>query len=136
MNVYCDLYDMTPDGEYEISFEWDDSIIVESESELSKRMSLMQNGLAGKVENRMWYFGETENQAKAALQKIADEAMQAAEQQAQAEMLKAQAVGSVTGDVPATQSPADTHQKKISTAQQADNLDNPDKSKTADQIKS
>ena len=134
MNVYCDLYDMAPDGEYEVSFEWDDSIIVDSESELSKRLSLMQNGLAGKVENRMWYFGETENQAKAALQKIAEEAMQSAEQQAQAEMLKAQAVGSVSED--ATQSPADTHQKKITTGQQADSLDNPNKSKTADQVKS
>lgn len=134
MNVYCDLYDMAPDGEYEVSFEWDDSIIVDSESELSKRLSLMQNGLAGKVENRMWYFGETENQAKAALQKIAEEAIQSAEQQAQAEMLKAQAVGSVSED--ATQSPADTHQKKITTGQQADSLDNPNKSKTADQVKS
>ena len=134
MDAYCTLYEMAPEGEYEVSFEWDDSIIVDSESELSKRLSLMQNGLAGKVENRMWYFGETENQAKAALQKIADEAMESAQQQAQAEMLKAQAVGSVTGD--ATQSPADTHQKKISTGQQADSLDNPDKSKTADQVKS
>ena len=135
MDTYCTLYDLAPDGEYEVSFEWDDSIIVDSESELSKRLSLMQNGLAGKVENRMWYFGETENQAKAALQEIADEAQQAAEQQAQAEMLKAKAVGEVTGG-DATQSPADTHQKKISTGQQADSLDNPNKSKTNDQVKS
>ena len=28
MDVYCDLYQVTPDGEYEISFEWDDSIII------------------------------------------------------------------------------------------------------------
>ena len=72
-DVYCSLYDITPPGEYEISFEWDDSILVDSESELEKRMSMLNAGLTSKVEVRMWYFGETENQAKAALQKIEDE---------------------------------------------------------------
>lgn len=72
-DVYCSLYDITPPGEYEISFEWDDSILVDSESELEKRLSMLNAGLTSKVETRMWYFGETENQAKAALQKIEDE---------------------------------------------------------------
>lgn len=77
MDVYCSLYNITPEGEYECSFEWDDSIIVDIETELSKRLTLMQNGLASKLETRMWYFNETENQAKAALQKIDDEAKEA-----------------------------------------------------------
>lgn len=77
MDVYCTLYNITPEGEYECSFEWDDSIIVDIETELSKRLTLMQNGLASKLETRMWYFNETENQAKAALQKIDDEAKEA-----------------------------------------------------------
>lgn len=79
MDVYCSLYEVTPEGEYEISFEWDDSILVDSESELAKRLTLMNNGLASKVETRMWYFGETENQAKAALQKIDEENKRAIE---------------------------------------------------------
>ena len=79
MDVYCNLYDITPEGEYECSFEWDDSILVDIETELSKRLTLMQNGLASKLETRMWYFNETENQAKAALQKIDEEAKQAIE---------------------------------------------------------
>ena len=73
MNAYCNLYEITPDGEYDVNFEWDDSIIVDVDMELQKRILLMQNGLASKVENRMWYFGETERQAKEALMKIQEE---------------------------------------------------------------
>ena len=85
MDVYCTLYEITPEGEYECSFEWDDSILVDIETELSKRLTLMQNGLASKLETRMWYFNETENQAKAALQKIEDEARKAIETNMQAQ---------------------------------------------------
>ena len=76
MNAYCDLYEITPDGEYDISFEWDDSILVDAEEELTKRITLQQNGLASKLENRMWYFGETERQAREALIKIEEESRQ------------------------------------------------------------
>ena len=76
MNAYCDLYEITPDGEYDISFEWDDSILVDVEEELTKRITLQQNGLASKLENRMWYFGETERQAREALIKIEEESRQ------------------------------------------------------------
>lgn len=81
MNVYCDLYNITPTGEYEVSYEWDDSILVDVDSELSKRLMLMQNGLSSKIETRMWYFGETENQAREALMQVAGEQNQAAEQE-------------------------------------------------------
>ena len=73
MNVYCDLYEITQDGEYEVSFEWDDSIITDVDTELEKRLLLFQNGITGKQELRMWYFGETERQAEEALLKIQDE---------------------------------------------------------------
>ena len=76
MNVYADLYNITPQGDYDVSFEWDDSIIVDADEELEKRILLMQNGLASKVENRMWYFGETERQAVEALAKIDKEQQQ------------------------------------------------------------
>ena len=83
MNVYCDIYDITPDGEYSVGFEWDDSILVDVEAELGKRITLMQNGLSSKLENRMWYFGETEAQAKEALMKIDKESLQAIQQNMQ-----------------------------------------------------
>ena len=73
MDVYCDLYNITPKGEYDASFEWDDSIIVDVDQELNKRITLMQNGLTSKLELRQWYFGETERQAQEALLKIEDE---------------------------------------------------------------
>lgn len=79
MDVYCDLYNITPKGEYNVSYEWDDSILVDVDTELGKRMTLQQNGLASKLENRMWYFGETEEQARQALIKIQEENRQAME---------------------------------------------------------
>lgn len=85
MDVYCRLYKMTPPGEYQMSFKWDDSIIVDTEVELEKRMSMINAGITSKLETRMWYFGETENQAKAALQKVEDEKKQSMETNIQAQ---------------------------------------------------
>ena len=139
MDVYATLYEVTPPGEYEVSFEWDDSIIVDSESELSKRITLMQNGLASKLETRMWYFGETENQARAAIMQIEEESTQAMMQNVQAEQMKAAAFGGNTqpeeeeedgdGDNSNAKSPADTTDAKVSKGKQADDLDNPVKGK-------
>ena len=132
MDAYCWLYDLTPGGDYEVSFEWDDSIIIDSESELSKRITLMQNGLASKLETRMWYFGETKNQAQAALDQVDAEAQKAAEQKAEQEQMQAAAMQEVEKDAGYDiKSPADTTGKKISTGQQADDLDKPNKSKDA-----
>ena len=80
MNVYCDLYKITQDGEYEVSFEWDDSIIADSDTELTKRMILIQNGIASKLETRMWYFGETERQAKEALMLVQQENLESVQE--------------------------------------------------------
>lgn len=79
MNAYCDLYEITKAGEYDISFEWDDSIIVDVDTELTKQITLLQNGLTSKIEVRKWYFGETDRQAEEALMKISQETMQDAE---------------------------------------------------------
>jgi hypothetical protein len=147
MDVYCTLYEITPPGEYNTSFEWDDSIIIDNESELSKRITLMQNGLASKLETRMWYFGETENQARLALQQIEEESTQAVLQNIQAEKLKGAAGVSnpreeVTEDeedeenngYPA-KSPADKTSDKKSKGKQADSLKTPTKSKDAKIVK-
>ena len=80
MNAYCDLYEITEEGEYEVSYEWDDSILVDKDTELTRRMVLMNNGLAGKVETRMWYFGETEKQAREALIRIQQENLESVQQ--------------------------------------------------------
>lgn len=80
MDIYCTLYKVTAPGEYDISFEWDDSILVDVETELNKRITLMQNGLASKLETRMWYFGETERQAREALNNVSQENKQSMEE--------------------------------------------------------
>lgn len=132
MNVYCTLYDITPDGEYDISFEWDDSILVDNESELSKRLTLMQNGLASKLETRMWYFGETENQAKEALQKVEEEATESMLRNASIE----QTMGESAGDNQENNNIADKTASKQSTGKQADNLNKPNKNQVSKQVKS
>lgn len=80
MDAYCTLYNITPPGEYEMSFEWDDSILVDVNEELNKKITLMQNGLMSDVEIRMWYCGETEAQATEALEKIKRQHLKDAEQ--------------------------------------------------------
>lgn len=85
MNVYATLYEITPEGEYDVNFEWDDSIIVDIDEEINKRITLMQNGLSSKLELRMWYFGETEKQAREALAKIDEENQKAAESEMMAQ---------------------------------------------------
>ena len=92
MNVYCTLYNIVGDitysdgkadvskmGKYDVSFEWDDSILVDQETELATRMTLYDKGLESTVALRMWYFGETEAQAQEALNKIAEEKREAIE---------------------------------------------------------
>ena len=78
-NAFCTLYKITEEGDYEMSFEWDDSILTDVDTELGKRITLMHEGIAGKLETRMWYFGETERQAREALQEIQAENQQAME---------------------------------------------------------
>ncbi len=133
MDVYCTLYEVTPNGEYDVSFEWDDSIIVDNESELSKRLTLMQNGLASKLETRMWYFGETENQAKLALQRVEEESIQTMKRNVEVEqMMGAQTTGE---DNSSQTSISDNTAQKKSTGQQADSLNNPNKNQIDDKVK-
>ena len=94
MNVYCTLYNIVGDvkankdgkidtkslGLYDVSFTWDDSILVDVDTELNKRLTLMNNGLTSKEEVRMWYFGETQRQAREALERIKTENQAAMEE--------------------------------------------------------
>lgn len=81
MNAYCSLYKLTPEGDYDVSFEWDDSIITDVDTEINTRTTLMREGIVSKVELRMWYFGETEEQAREALRQANEEGLQEMENQ-------------------------------------------------------
>lgn len=92
MNAYCSIYnlvgdsptntdgiiDMSNAGQYEVSFDWDDSILVDRETQLGQLRMLRQDGIIGKKELRMWWTGETENQAIASLQEIEKESFESA----------------------------------------------------------
>lgn len=73
MDKYATLYNLAPEGEYDVSFEWDDSVITDTEQQLNERMMLYNAGLYGGIEFRKWYFGETSAQAKAAISAVMDE---------------------------------------------------------------
>ena len=75
MDVYATVYKLAPEGEYEVSFEWDDSIITDTEQQMNERMMLLNAGLISKAEFREWYFNETKDQAQAAVDAIAEEDM-------------------------------------------------------------
>ena len=79
MNALCDLYNITPEGKYNVSFEWDDSIITDKNIELQNRILCIQNGIDSKLETRMWMHGETKQQAVQALKVVQQENIQAVE---------------------------------------------------------
>jgi len=70
MDKYATIYRLAPEGEYDVSFEWDDSIITDREQQTAERISLLNLGIVGKAEFREWYFGETEAQARAAVEAV------------------------------------------------------------------
>lgn len=76
MDLYATLYKLSPPGEYEVSFEWDDSIITDKEKQMTERLTLLNNGIISKSEFRRWYFGETQIQAQDAINTVADETVE------------------------------------------------------------
>ena len=75
MDKFATLYNLAPEGEYDVSFDWDDSILVDKAQEMNEDLSLVASGLMGKTEFRMRHFGETKAQATQALQEIQQEQM-------------------------------------------------------------
>ena len=77
LDKYCDLYDIAPKGDFEIAYCWDDSIIVDKDTEKQMDLIEVDKGLMSKVEYRVKWMGETETQAQKALDEINKEAEQA-----------------------------------------------------------
>lgn len=69
IDVWVSLCGEVPDGEYEISFEWDDSIISDRANEYKERKELVTLGVLKPWELRAWYLGESEETAKAAIER-------------------------------------------------------------------
>ena len=79
MDRYATIYHLAPEGEYDVSFEWDDSILTDTDQQTQERLMLMNSGIMGRVEFRMWYFGETRAQAEAAIEAVNQEKTDALE---------------------------------------------------------
>lgn len=80
MDKYATLYHLAPEGEYDVSFEWDDSIITDTEQQMNERLMLLNAGIIGKAEFREWYFGEAKAQAQAAIDALTQEQLAGMEQ--------------------------------------------------------
>lgn len=73
MDKYATAYNLAPEGEYDVSFDWDDSIITDTDQQMQERLMLLNAGIIGKAEFREWYFGETQSQARAAVEAVSQE---------------------------------------------------------------
>lgn len=83
MDKYCDLYNIV-DGskdDYEVAYDWDDSILVDKDTERQVDMIDVDKGRMSKIEYRMKWYGETEAQAQESLDKISDEQQKSMEMQ-------------------------------------------------------
>lgn len=70
MDKYVDLYGLAPKGDYTVSYSWDDSMVTDKASELTEKVSLMENNLLADYEVRAWYTGETHEKAKEMCEEI------------------------------------------------------------------
>lgn len=71
--VACDtlatVYNLAAQGEFEISYTWDDSIVVDADTERDKDRQDVLDGLMQPWEYRVKWYGETVAQAQAAMAK-------------------------------------------------------------------
>lgn len=77
MDKFATIYHLAPEGEYEVSFNWDDSILVDKSQEMNEDLSLVASKLMSKTEFRQKHFGETKAQAQKALVQIQQEESEA-----------------------------------------------------------
>ncbi len=59
LDIYTTLYNFAPQGEYKTQFEWDDSILVDIETELKQKVTLISQGAMFPEELMAWYEGVT-----------------------------------------------------------------------------
>lgn len=68
MDVYATIYSLAPQGKYETSFDFDDSVIVDRDTQFQQDLRLVQQGIMSPVEFRVRNFHETEEMAATRIQ--------------------------------------------------------------------
>ena len=66
IDTYASLYDLAQDGEYELSFTWDDSVVTDATTEREADRQDVLDGIMQPWEYRVKWYGETKSAAKAA----------------------------------------------------------------------
>lgn len=79
MDVLITLYNLAPQGNYDTSFNWDDSLIVDTEREQTLQMQEVNAGLRSKLRYIMFRYGLTDKQAREELELINQEKQSNAE---------------------------------------------------------
>lgn len=64
MDAWATIGKLAPAGAYEISFNFDDSIVSDRTSEFAEKMQLVTTGIMAKWQMYAWYFGVDEETAK------------------------------------------------------------------------
>lgn len=67
LNDLCDLYRLAPSDKVEVSFDFDDSLVTDAETQQKIWLQEVAAGLMQPYEYRMRQYGETEEQAKSML---------------------------------------------------------------------
>lgn len=77
LDFWADQLDGVPAaaGEPEITFKWDDSIIIDRQTEMAQWQAELQMGLRSKVEYRQHFYGEDEATAQKAIAAIQEESV-------------------------------------------------------------
>lgn len=70
INKYTDLYGLFQNGDFNVTFDWDDSVITDRASQIDERITLVDNGILSKAEVRAWYTGESLEEAAAKIEEI------------------------------------------------------------------
>lgn len=79
LDFWADQLDSVPaaSGEPEITFKWDDSIIIDRQTEMAQWQAELQLGLRSRAEYRQHFYGEDEATAQKAIAAIQQESMAA-----------------------------------------------------------
>lgn len=75
MDVYATLYNLAPAGAYEATYSWGDSVLDDADAKEKERANDrqdMSNSIMNRWEYRSKWYGETEEEAKAALPGMED----------------------------------------------------------------
>lgn len=70
MDIWATLANLAPQGKYSAVFQWDDSVVVDTEAQFQQDMRLVGAGLISKAEFRMRNMGEDEKTARAKIAEI------------------------------------------------------------------